>query len=56
MPKLGPKRQITLPASLCREVGIKPGDKVETHAFSGYIMVVPPKKPDEPQGHPKDTK
>ena len=56
MPKLGPKRQITLPARACREVGIEPGDKVETYVLDGFIMVVPPKKSGVAHGDSKDQK
>lgn len=41
MPRIGAKRQITLPLALCREVGIKPGDEYGCFAADGRITIVP---------------
>ncbi len=40
MPKVSSKRQITLPADQCRQVGIKPGDEYESFVFEGHITIV----------------
>lgn len=40
MPKVGAKRQITLPAEQCREVGIQPGDEYRSFVANGYITIV----------------
>ena len=40
MPKLSAKRQITLPASLCDELGIQPGDEIESFIADGQITLV----------------
>ena len=40
MPKVSAKRQITLPASQCREVGIEPGDEYRSFAANRHITIV----------------
>ncbi len=40
MPRIGAKRQITLPLARCREVGIKPGDEYRCFAAEGRITIV----------------
>ena len=40
MPKVSRKRQITLPASQCDELGIKPGDEIETFVADGRLTIV----------------
>ncbi len=40
MPKVSRKRQITLPASQCDELGIKPGDEIETFVVDGRLTIV----------------
>ena len=40
MPKVSSKRQITLPASQCDQLGIKPGDYVETFIVDGRLTIV----------------
>jgi len=40
MPKVSSKRQITIPASQCKELGIQPGDEVESFVASGQITIV----------------
>lgn len=40
MAKVSSKRQITLPIDHCREVGIEPGDQIETFIFNGQITIV----------------
>jgi len=40
MPKVSSKRQITLPASQCDQLGIKPGDEVEIFTAGGRLTIV----------------
>ena len=40
MPKVSRKRQITLPASQCDQLGIKPGDYIETFVADGRLTIV----------------
>lgn len=40
MPKVSSKRQITLPARQCDQLGIKPGDDVETFVADGRLTIV----------------
>ena len=40
MPKLSAKRQITLPASQCAELGVQPGDEIECFIADGRITLV----------------
>lgn len=40
MPKVSAKRQVTLPASLCDELGIVPGDEVEVFIADGQLTLV----------------
>lgn len=40
MLKVGPERQITLPASQCDQLGIKPGDYIETFIYNGHLTIV----------------
>ena len=40
MPKVSAKRQITLPVSQCDELGIRPGDEVESFVANGQITLV----------------
>ena len=40
MPKISAKRQITLPASQCREVGLEPGDEYQSFVADGCITIV----------------
>lgn len=40
MPKVSRKRQITLPASQCDQLGIKPGDDIETFVADGRLTIV----------------
>ena len=40
MPKLSAKRQITIPASQCDELGIQPGDEIESFIADGKITLV----------------
>lgn len=40
MPKVSRKRQITLPASQCDLLGIKPGDEIETFVAAGHLTIV----------------
>ncbi|MGI9281054.1 MAG: AbrB/MazE/SpoVT family DNA-binding domain-containing protein [Endozoicomonas sp.] len=41
MPKVSSKRQITLPAELCREAGIQPGDEYASYIDNqGHITIV----------------
>ena len=41
MPRVGAKRQITLPIDQCREVGIGPGDEYRSFVADGRITIVP---------------
>ncbi len=40
MPRVSAKRQITLPADQCREVGIAPGDEYRSFVADGRITIV----------------
>lgn len=40
MPRVSAKRQITLPADQCREVGIGPGDEYRSYVADGHITIV----------------
>ena len=40
MPKVSAKRQITLPADQCSEVGIGPGDEYRSFVADGRITIV----------------
>lgn len=40
MPKLSTKRQITLPAALCRELDVEPGDELEIFAADGRLTLI----------------
>lgn len=40
MSKISSKRQITLPIALCDELGIGPGDEVESFVANGQITIV----------------
>ncbi len=44
MPRVSSKRQITLPASQCRIVGINPGDEYKSFVANGHISIVRQKK------------
>lgn len=40
MPKVSAKRQITLPISQCRALGIEPGDEVESFVANGQLTII----------------
>ena len=40
MPRVSSKRQITLPATQCREAGIAPGDECRSYVHNGRITIV----------------
>ena len=40
MPRVGAKRQITLPVDQCREAGIGPGDEYRSFVADGRITIV----------------
>lgn len=40
MPKVSPKRQVTLPAKQCDALGINPGDEVEFFEANGHLSIV----------------
>lgn len=40
MPKVSAKRQITLPITQCRALGIEPGDDVEMFVANGQLTVI----------------
>lgn len=40
MPKVSSKRQITLPVDQCQQVGIEPGDEVQSYVADGHITIV----------------
>ena len=40
MPRVSAKRQITLPADQCREIGIGPGDEYRSYVADGRITIV----------------
>jgi len=44
MPKVSAKRQITLPMSQCRALGIEPGDEVESFIADGQLTIIKKRK------------
>ena len=44
MPRVSAKRQITLPISQCRALGIEPGDDVESFVADGQITIIKKRK------------
>lgn len=40
MPKLSAKRQITIPAGQCDELGIQPGDEIGSFIVDGRITLI----------------
>lgn len=40
MPRVSAKRQITIPANQCEELGIQPGDEIESFVADGRITLV----------------
>jgi AbrB family looped-hinge helix DNA binding protein len=46
---LKPKTEITVPKSIRRQAGIKPGDRVEFSVSGGVINIRPKLSPDEAQ-------
>ncbi|MEW7973902.1 MAG: AbrB/MazE/SpoVT family DNA-binding domain-containing protein [Candidatus Thiodiazotropha endolucinida] len=44
MPKVGAKRQITLPISQCEALGIEPGDEVESFIADGLLTIIKKRK------------
>ena len=40
MPKVSSKRQITLPVEQCQQVGIEPGDEIQSFVANGHITIV----------------
>jgi len=40
MSKLSAKRQITLPAEQCREIGVEPGDELQCYVANGQLTLV----------------
>lgn len=40
MPKVSTKRQITLPVNQCDELGIQPGDEVESFVANGHLTII----------------
>ena len=40
MPRVSSKRQITIPARQCEELGIQPGDEVESFIADGKITLI----------------
>ncbi|MGI9275076.1 MAG: AbrB/MazE/SpoVT family DNA-binding domain-containing protein [Endozoicomonas sp.] len=40
MPKVSAKRQITIPVDQCEELGIHPGDEVESYVADGKITLI----------------
>lgn len=40
MPKVSRRRQITLPASQCDQLGIKPGDEIEIFVADSRLTIV----------------
>ncbi len=49
MPRVSSKRQITLPAEQCQELGIKPGDEYQSFVADGHITIIK-KRPCAAQG------
>ena len=44
MPRVSAKRQITLPISQCRALGIEPGDDVESFVADGQLTIIKKRK------------
>ena len=44
MPRVSAKRQITLPVSQCKALGIEPGDEVESFVAHGQLTIVKKKQ------------
>lgn len=44
MAKVSAKRQITLPVNQCDELGIQPGDEVESFVANGQITIIKKRK------------
>ena len=44
MPRVSAKRQITLPISQCRALGIEPGDEVESFVADGQLTIIKKRK------------
>jgi len=40
MPRVSAKRQITLPVSQCKALGIRPGDEIESFIADGQLTIV----------------
>ena len=40
MPKLTSKRQVTIPASICDKLGLKPGDSIQVFERDGVAHIV----------------
>jgi len=40
MPRVSAKRQITLPISQCKALGIRPGDEIESFIADGQLTIV----------------
>lgn len=40
MPKVSSKRQITLPLSACKELGITPGDDIEVFVYKNQFNII----------------
>lgn len=40
MPKVSSKRQITLPIDQCLQVGIEPGDEIQSFVADGHITII----------------
>ena len=55
MPTVSTKRQITLPADKCREVGFESGDECRIVVVDDFIVIVP-RKPGIARGILKDLK
>ena len=44
MPKVSSKRQITLPATVCGELDIQPGDEVEIFRYGNQFNIIKKEK------------
>ena len=55
MPIISSKRQITLPVSQCKELGIHPGDEYQSFVADGHITIVR-KEPGAARGRLKGIK
>ena len=55
MSKLSSKRQITIPAEYCAELGIGPGDELEFYVASGKLTAIK-KSPMAAEGILRDLK